>query len=85
MRRWTAIFLLASLLAGCREGDLTDYWNDGIDYSDVEAAQDRFAIFAEKAVAAPEAEALAAMDVLFDKLKTDEVAYYLYTGWLEGP
>lgn len=85
MRRWTAILLLATLLSGCREGDIRDYWNVyGIDYTDVEAAQDRFAIFAEKAVAAPQADALDAIDILFDKLKEDEVAYYLYTGWVDG-
>lgn len=84
MRRMVSIFLFLTLLAGCREAGVQDFWRThSIDYSDVNAAQDQFAIFAEKAVAAPEADALAAIDVLFDRLKEDEVAYYLYTDWID--
>ena len=35
-------------------------------------------------MAADEADALASMDVLYDKLKEDEVAYYVYSGWMDG-
>lgn len=76
---------LASLLTGCRSTGVADYWvRNSIDYSDVQAAQDRFATFAELAVRAEEAEAGAALDRLFDKLLDDEVAYYLYTDWMDA-
>ena len=85
MWRGAVIFLLAILMAGCRGGGIKDYWHvHSIDYSDIQAAEDQFALFAEEAVAAPEAEAMASLDVLFNKLKKDEVAYYLYTGWIDG-
>lgn len=85
MRRWAAIFLLAALFAGCRNAGIRDYWRaHSLDYSDIEAAEDQFARFAEEAVAAPEADAIAALDVLFDQMKKDEVAYYIYSDWLDG-
>lgn len=83
MRRIGVIFLSVILICGCRESRIVDYWNEnGIDYSDVDAAQDRFAVYAELANAAKLPEAEASMDVLFDMLKEDEVAYYLYIDWL---
>lgn len=86
MRRTVVILVaLASLLTGCRSSGVADYWvQNSIDYSDYDAAQDRFAIFAEKAVAANEEDAFAAMDMLFDSLLTDEVAYYIYTEWMDA-
>jgi hypothetical protein len=86
MRRSTFIFLLLAVLAGCRENaNVADFWNThSIDYSDIDAAQDQFAQYAEQAVAADEADALASLDVLFDRLKEDEVAYYVYTDWMDG-
>lgn len=85
MKRLSAILLLMVSLTGCQGGRVADYWvKNSIDYSDYDAAQDRFAIFAEKAVVAKEADAAAAMDILFDKLKEDEVAYYIYTEWVDG-
>ena len=84
MKRMAAIFLCPALIIGCQEAGIRDFWNThGIDYSDVDAAQDQFAVFAENAVGAQEADALAAMDVLFDKLQEDEVAYYLYSDWMD--
>lgn len=82
----TVIFLVSALfLAACQGQGLANYWNEeGIDYSDVQAAQDRFATFAELAVRAEEAEAETALDRLFDKLLDDEVAYYLYTDWMDA-
>lgn len=47
-------------------------------------SEDRFADFAELAVNSPREEAVAALDVLFDKLKGDQVAYYIYSEWMEG-
>ena len=62
------------------------YWaSHPIDISDIRAAEDRFAIFAELAVAAPEEEAVAGLDSLFNRLKAeDEVAYYVYSEWMES-
>ena len=86
MRRSTFIFLLLAVLAGCRENaNVADFWNThSIDYSDIDAAQDQFARYAELAVAAEKTDALASMDVLFDRLKEDEVGYYVYTDWIDG-
>ena len=86
MRRSTFIFLLLAVLAGCRENaNVADFWNThSIDYSDIDAAQDQFARYAEQAVAAEKTDALASMDVLFDRLKEDEVGYYVYTDWIDG-
>lgn len=73
------------LLAGCQAQDVSTYWDTkSIDYSDIRAAEDRFADFAELAASAPEQDALAAMDVLFDKMKEDTVAYYIYSDWMDG-
>ena len=81
---FTAILCLA-LLAGCQASDVSTFWNThSIDYSDIHAAQDQFADFAELTLKAPQRDALAAMDVLFDKLKQDTVAYYIYSDWMDG-
>ena len=80
----TSVLCLA-LLAGCQAAGVGQFWNThSIDYSDIRAAEDQFADFAELAVSAPEEEALAALDVLFDKLKQDTVGYYLYSEWMDG-
>lgn len=80
--------LLSLMLIGlvsCQGQGIRSFWKThSIDYSDIDAAQDQFADFAEQAVAAPEKEALAALDVLFDQLKKDEVAYYIYADWMAG-
>lgn len=85
MNRFTAVILSLALLLGCQEKGVSVFWDThSVDYSDINAAQDQFALFAELAVAAPESEALSAIDALFDKLKEDAVAYYIYTDWLDG-
>lgn len=80
----TSVLCLA-LLMGCQAAGVGQFWNThSIDYSDIRAAEDQFADFAELAVSAREEEALAALDVLFDKLKQDTVGYYLYSEWMDG-
>lgn len=75
----------ALLVLSCGKTGFGTYWDThSIDYSDIAAAEDQFADFAEQAVAAPEKEALQALDGLFDKLKKDEVAYYIYSDWMVG-
>ena len=81
----SALLLTLTLLTGCQRSGVRSFWEThSIDYSDVEAAEDQFARFAELAVASPEEDALAALDQLFDLLKEDEVAYYLYSDWMNG-
>ena len=85
MKHLSTGILCLALLAGCQGQDIGSFWNThSIDYSDIRAAEDQFADFAELAVKAPEEDALAAMDVLFDKLKQDTVAYYVYSDWMDG-
>ena len=84
-KRVFAFALMLFCLVSCHEQGIRSFWKThSIDYSDIDAAQDQFADFAEQAVAAPEKEALAALDVLFDQLKKDEVAYYIYADWMAG-
>lgn len=85
MKRTFIAVLCLALLAGCRASGVGDFWNThSIDYSDIRAAEEQFADFAELTIPAPEEDALAALDVLFDKLKQDTVAYYLYSEWMDG-
>lgn len=85
LRRLSFLLVCLSLFSGCQASGIRGFWEtQGIDYSDVDAARNRFASFAEKAVHAPMEEACAELDVLFDLLKEDELAYYLYTGWMDG-
>lgn len=85
MKNFIIAVLCLALLAGCRASGVGDFWNThSIDYSDIRAAEEQFADFAELTVPAPEQDALAALDVLFDKLKQDTVAYYLYSEWMDG-
>lgn len=85
MRYLSTAILCLVLLAGCQAPDVSTFWNTrDIDYSDIRAAEDQFADFAELAVRAPEQDALQALDVLFDKMKQDTVAYYIYSDWMDG-
>lgn len=79
---YPVIFLLLAFLS-CAPQGIRAFWKEhSIDYSDIDAAEDQFAQFAELAVVAPEADALAALDALYDKLKKDTVAYYIYSDWM---
>lgn len=74
-----------ALLTGCQATDVRSYWNNrSIDCTDMDAAQEQFADFAELAASAPEEDALAALDVLFDKLSEDPVSYYVHSEWMDG-
>lgn len=80
----TAVLCLA-LLTGCQAAGVGNFWEKhSIDYTDIRAAEDQFADFAELAAAAPAEEAFTALDDLFDRLKQDTVAYYIYSEWMEG-
>ena len=83
LRYFSAILLLA--LFSCHPQGIRSFWKThSIDYSDYAAAEDQFADFAELAVAASPKEASASLDVLFDQLKKDTVAYYIYADWMSG-
>ena len=84
--RHSAVFILClALLTGCQASGIRGFWNDvPLLENDLSVSEDRFASFAEQAVSAPEEDALAAMDDLFDKMKQDPVAYYIYTEWMDG-
>jgi len=85
MRRLSLYVLCLVLLAGCQTGNVTTFWNGhSISVDDMDAAQEQFADFAELAASAPEEDALAALDVLFDKLSEDPVSYYVYSEWMDG-
>ena len=85
MNKSATTILCLALLAGCQASGIRGYWNDvPLLEKDLSVSEDRFARFAEQAVSAPEEDALAAMDDLFDKLKQDSVAYYIYSDWMAG-
>lgn len=85
MRYAVKILLCLALLSGCRAQGVRGYWDQfPLLEDDIRLSEDRFADFAELAVKAPEADAIAAIDVLFDKLKKDSVAYYVYSDWIDA-
>ena len=86
MRCHPVILFLLTLFAGCQGGSIAGFWNThSIDYSDIDAARDQFVAYAEKAVTAPEPEALSSLDVLFDKLHEDEVAGWMLLSTISSP
>lgn len=85
MKLFAEMILCLALLTGCQASGIRGFWNDvPLLEKDLSVSEDRFAGFAEQVVSAPEEEALAAMDNLFDKLKKDTVAYYVYSDWMDG-
>ncbi len=85
MNKTALIFLCLALLSGCQASGIRGYWNRvPLLENNLEVSEDRFGAFCEKAAAAPEEDALAALDVLFDRLRKDTVAYYVYSDWMDG-
>lgn len=85
MRRLAVILLLMVSLAGCRDARVRNFWlTHDVDYSEVDSARSQFIDYAALASLADTCAARASIDRLYDKLKKDEVAYYLYTEWVEG-
>lgn len=79
------IILCLALLSGCQTGNVASFWDGrSVAVDDIAAAEDQFADFASAAVSAQPQDALHAMDVLFDKLKQDAVAYFIYAEWMDG-
>ena len=85
MRYAVKILLCLALLNGCQASGIRGYWNDvPLLEKDIRVSEDRFADFAELAVASSQNDALAALDLLFDRLRRDSVAYYVYSEWMNG-
>lgn len=85
MKQFLSVVACVLALVSCGRQGVRTFWDThSIDYTDVGAAEDQFADFAELAVASDPEDAVAALDALFDKLLEDEVAYYLYSEWMEG-
>ena len=85
MKYAAQMILCLAFLTGCRASGIGGYWsNCPLLDNNLSICEERFADFAELAVAAPQADALAAMDVLFDRLKQDTVAYFIYSEWVDG-
>lgn len=94
MRRVLTLLLTASVFLSCQSGKkpvgetLDGYWDRHewhVTEGQVDKAEERFAAFAELAVAAPKEQGIAALGALLDTLKAkDEVDYYVYVGWVEG-
>lgn len=85
MKNFVIAVLCLALLMGCQTSGVGNFWEKhNIDYSDIHAAEDQFADFAELAASAPVEDALAALDELFDKLQQDTVGYYIYSEWMDG-
>ena len=85
MQRCLSIVLALLLLTGCRETGIRGFWeNVPLIEDNLRVSEDRYADFAEMAVASPREEAFAAIDSLYSRLRTDTVAYYLYAEWLDG-
>ena len=85
IRRLFPVLLLALTLLCCGRPGVKGYWDrHETAFSDIRAAEDQFADFAERAFAAPEAEALAELDNLYDRLLSDTVAYYIYSEWMDA-
>lgn len=85
--RYTLAVLALTLAACSPKSGISRFWNDAdisALESDFDGAKKRFTEFAELSLKAPSEEAGRALDVLFDRLAADEVAYYVYEEWCEG-
>ena len=83
LRLAALLALTLALAVSCGSPSVKGYWvKHTPDITDIRAAEDEFAAFAELAAKADEQDARAEIDRLFDLLKADEVAYYVYTEWV---
>lgn len=74
-----------AILSGCQRSGIKAYWdNYKFDFEDIRKEEDHFAAFATLAINSPREDSFKAIDRLFDKLVKDEVAYYVYTSWIDG-
>ena len=72
---------------GCQNTSVRSFWDDvdiSVTESNYQQLEDLFVRFSEEAVKAPEEDAAAAINTLFDRLKSDEVSYYVYSDWMKS-
>lgn len=85
MRRLVLTFAAtAAIFSGCRDNSgIRGYWSSRtLDLEDYAAAEEEFTDFVELAVAAPEADAFAAVDMLLKEARKDDVTYIVYAEWI---
>lgn len=85
--KYTLAVLVLMLAACTANNNISNFWKDAdiaALESDFDGAKKRFTEFAELTLKAPAGDAEKALDVLFDRLAADEVAYYVYAEWCEG-
>ena len=74
-----------AILSGCQRDGVQAYWdNYKFNLEDIQKEEEHFADFATLAVNSPREDSFKAIDRLFDKLEKNEVAYYVYTSWIDG-
>lgn len=80
-----ALFSSLAILSGCQRSGIQAYWDKyKFNFDDIQKEEDHFADFATLAINSPKKDSFKAIDRLFDKLAKDEVAYYVYTSWIDG-
>ena len=85
MKTLLPVLFTAIALATCTSGGVKGYWGKHApQISNIEAAREQFAEFAELTAVSSEKDVLLETDRLFDLLKQDEVAYYVYSEWMDG-
>ena len=83
--RWEYRILIAvlcgfCLFSGCR--NTGGKANSPLLEEDIRVSEDRFAEWSEGIVSAPRKDALPSIDSLFERLRQDTVAYYIYSDWM---
>ena len=77
--------LCLTILAGCHSSGIRGFWKDApLVEENLSVCENRFADFAELAVKAPAQEAVQELDALFNRLKYDQTAYYIYAEWMDA-
>lgn len=85
MQRLLSVIIVLSILTGCRETGIRGFWDEvPLMESNLRVSEDRYVDFAELTTKVPAEDALAEFDNLYERLRQDTMAYYLYSEWLEG-
>lgn len=85
MKKLLPVLLTAFALASCAGSGVKGYWQKHPpQILDIPKAKEQVAAFAELTTISSQEDALLETDRLFDLLKQDEVAYYVYSEWIDG-
>lgn len=82
--RWEYRFLIAVLCGFCLFSGCKNPGGKAktpLLEEDIRVSENRFAEWAENIVKAPREKAFQSVDALFERLRTDTVAYYIYSDW----